>query len=58
MLKIMAMCALHQVGLMPHFTGPNRNAGHMHTLTAFPGQVLIEFDRGNQPLPYLPSSSS
>ena len=54
MLKIMAMCDTHKVGLMPHFTGPIGTAGHMHTLMAFPGQVLMEYNRGTQPLPYLP----
>jgi galactonate dehydratase len=54
MLKIMAMCDTHKVGLMPHFTAPIGTAGHMHVLTAFPGQVLMEYNRGTQPLPYLP----
>jgi L-alanine-DL-glutamate epimerase-like enolase superfamily enzyme len=54
MLKIMAMCDTHKVGLMPHFTAPIGTAGHMHTLMAFPGQVLMEYNRGPQPLPYLP----
>jgi galactonate dehydratase len=54
MLKIMAMCDTHKVGLMPHFTAPIGTAGHMHTLMAFPGQVLMEYNRGTQPLPYLP----
>lgn len=56
MLKILAMCDTHKVGLMPHFTGPIGTAGHMHTLMAFPGQVLMEYNRGTQPLPYLPES--
>ena len=54
MLKIMALCDTHKVGLMPHFTAPIGTAGHMHTLMAFPGQVLMEYNRGAQPLPYLP----
>ena len=41
MLKIMSMCDTHKVGLMPHFTAPIGTAGHMHTLMAFPGQVLM-----------------
>ena len=52
MLKIMALCDTHKVGLMPHFTAPIGTAGHMHVLTAFPGQVLMEFIRGAQA--YLP----
>ena len=54
MLKVMALCDTHKVGLMPHFTAPIGTAGHMHTLMAFPGQVLMEYNRGSQPLPYLP----
>ena len=54
MLKIMAICDTHKVGLMPHFTGPIGTAGHMHVLMAFPGQVLMEYNRGTQPIPYLP----
>ena len=49
MLKIMALCDTHKVGLMPHFTAPIGTAGHMHVLTAFPGQVLMEFIRGTSP---------
>ena len=44
MVKIMAMCDTHKVGIVPHFTGPIGTAGHVHTMTAFPGQVLMEFN--------------
>ena len=53
MLKIMALCDLHKVGIMPHFTGPIATVGHMQTLTAFPGQVLMEYNQGERPVPYL-----
>ena len=33
---------------MPHFTGPIGTAGHMHTLMAFPGQVLMEYNQGER----------
>ena len=46
MLKIMSLCDLHKVGIMPHFTGPISTVAHMHTMTAFPGQV-----HGEQRLP-------
>jgi L-alanine-DL-glutamate epimerase-like enolase superfamily enzyme len=55
MLKIMALCDLHKVGIVPHFTGPIATAGHMHTMMAFPGQVLMEFNLHNRPVPYLPN---
>ena len=54
MLKIMAMCDTHKVGIVPHFTGPIATAGHMHTMMAFPGQVLMEYNQGERPVPYMP----
>jgi L-alanine-DL-glutamate epimerase-like enolase superfamily enzyme len=53
MLKIMAVCDTHKVGIVPHFTGPIATAGHMHTMIAFPGQVLMEYNLGERPVPYL-----
>jgi galactonate dehydratase len=38
----------------PHFTGPIATAGHMQTMMAFPGQVLMEFNLHDRPVPYLP----
>ena len=54
MLKIMAVCDTHKVGIVPHFTGPIATVGHMHTMMAFPGQVLMEYNQGDRPVPYLP----
>jgi galactonate dehydratase len=54
MLKIMAVCDTHRVGIVPHFTGPIATAAHMHTMMAFPGQVLMEYNQGERPVPYLP----
>ena len=54
MLKIMAVCDTHRVGIVPHFTGPIGTAGHMQTMMAFPGQVLMEYNQGERPVPYLP----
>jgi galactonate dehydratase len=54
MLKIMAICDTHKVGIVPHFTGPIATAGHMHTMMAFPGQVLMEYNQGERPVPYMP----
>jgi galactonate dehydratase len=53
MLKIMAICDTHKVGIVPHFTGPIATTGHMHTMMAFPGQVLMEFNQHDRPVPYL-----
>jgi galactonate dehydratase len=54
MLKIMAVCDTHKVGIVPHFTGPIATAGHMHTMMAFPGQVLMEYNQGDRPVAYMP----
>jgi galactonate dehydratase len=54
MLKIMAVCDTHKVGIVPHFTGPIATAGHMQTMMAFPGQVLMEYNQGERPVPYMP----
>ena len=54
MLKIMAVCDTHKVGIVPHFTAPIATAAHMHTMMAFPGQVLMEYNLGDRPVPYLP----
>jgi L-alanine-DL-glutamate epimerase-like enolase superfamily enzyme len=54
MLKIMALCDLHKVGIVPHFTGPIATAAHMQTMMAFPGQVLMEYNLGDRAVPYMP----
>ncbi len=54
MLKIMAVCDTHKVGIVPHFTGPIATAGHLHTMMAFPGQVLMEYNQGDRAVEYLP----
>jgi galactonate dehydratase len=54
MLKIMALCDTHKVGIVPHFTGPIATAAHMQTMMAFPGQVLMEYNLGDRPVPYMP----
>ena len=53
MLKIMAMCDTHKVGIVPHFTGPVGTAAHIHTMTAFPGQVVMEYNYGGTPPPHI-----
>jgi galactonate dehydratase len=54
MLKVMAVCDTHKVGIVPHFTGPIATAAHMHTMMAFPGQVLMEYNLGERGVPYMP----
>jgi L-alanine-DL-glutamate epimerase-like enolase superfamily enzyme len=54
MLKVMAMCDTHKVGIVPHFTSPIGTAGHLHTMMSFPGQVLMEYNYGERRVDYLP----
>jgi galactonate dehydratase len=53
MLKIMALCETHAVGIVPHFTGPIATAALVHCLSAFSGPVLFEWNT-QLPLDYLP----
>lgn len=54
MMKIMAMCETHTVGIIPHFTGPIATAANVHVLAAFPGPVLMEYNNGPNGVSYLP----
>ncbi len=54
MMKIAAICETHFVGIVPHFTGPIATAALVHTLGAFSGPVLFEYNYGTRPIPYLP----
>ena len=49
----MAMCDTHKVGIVPHFTGPVGTAGHIHVTTAFPVQVVMEYNYGNTMPPHV-----
>jgi galactonate dehydratase len=52
------VCDTHKAGIVPHFTSPIATAGHMHTMMAFPGQVRMEYNQGQRPVPYMPNSES
>ncbi len=54
MLKIMALCDTHKVGIIPHFTSPVATAAHVHTMIAFPGQVLMEYNLHDRGVAYAP----
>ena len=52
-MKIATLCETHNVGMIPHGTGPISVAALTHTLGAFSGPVLMEC--GSLPKPaYLP----
>jgi L-alanine-DL-glutamate epimerase-like enolase superfamily enzyme len=54
MLKIMALCETHAVGMVPHFTGPVATAGLVNCLATYPGTVMFEYNYGGRKIPYLP----
>jgi galactonate dehydratase len=54
MLKVMALCETHAVGIVPHFTGPISTAALVHCLATFPAPVLFEYNYGDRPVNYLP----
>ena len=55
-MKIATLCETHNVGLIPHATGPISVAALTHTLGAFSGPVLMEC--GNLPKPaHLPQGA-
>jgi galactonate dehydratase len=46
MVKIAALCETHDIGIVPHFTGPIATAALMHCLGPFPGPVTFEYNFG------------
>jgi L-alanine-DL-glutamate epimerase-like enolase superfamily enzyme len=54
LLKILAMCETHVVGIVPHFTGPISTAALVNCLSTFPGVVLFEYNYGERVIDYLP----
>jgi L-alanine-DL-glutamate epimerase-like enolase superfamily enzyme len=54
MLKIMALCETHAVGIVPHFTGPVATAALVQCLVTYPLSVMFEYNYGNRQIPYLP----
>ena len=54
MMRVAAICETHNVGIVPHFTGPVSTAALIHTLGPFPGPVLFEYTFAGREIPYLP----
>ena len=54
MLKIMALCETHAVGIVPHFTGPVATAALVQCLATYPMSVMFEYNYGDRKIPYLP----
>jgi L-alanine-DL-glutamate epimerase-like enolase superfamily enzyme len=49
----MAMCESHDVGIVPHFTGPIATAAQAHALATFPFTVVFEYNYQTRRIPYL-----
>lgn len=54
MMKIAALCETHAVGIIPHFTGPVATAALVNCLATYSGPVIMEYNYGGRPIPYLP----
>jgi galactonate dehydratase len=54
MMKVAALCETHDVGIVPHFTGPVATAALVNCLSTFSGPVLMEYNYGGRPIDYLP----
>jgi L-alanine-DL-glutamate epimerase-like enolase superfamily enzyme len=54
MMKILAICETHFVGIVPHFTGPIATAALVNALGTFSGPVLMEYNFQGRTLPHLP----
>jgi galactonate dehydratase len=53
MVRICSLCETHEVGIVPHFTGPIATAAQVHTLGTFPIPVVFEYNYENRAVPYL-----
>jgi galactonate dehydratase len=53
LIRICAICETHDVGIMPHFTGPIATAAQVHALAPFPQSVVFEYNYTGRPVPYL-----
>jgi galactonate dehydratase len=54
LMKVLAICETHAVGIIPHFTGPIATAALVNCLSTFSGPVLMEYNYGGRPIDYLP----
>src|SRR4029079_11385810 len=54
MMKVAAICETHDVGIVPHFTGPIATAALVTCLSTFSGPLMLEYNYGGRPIDYLP----
>jgi L-alanine-DL-glutamate epimerase-like enolase superfamily enzyme len=53
LIRVMAICESHDVGIVPHFTGPIATAAQAHALATFPFTVVFEYNYQTRRIPYL-----
>jgi L-alanine-DL-glutamate epimerase-like enolase superfamily enzyme len=53
MIRICALCETHDVGIVPHFTGPIATAAQIHALGPYPMTVVFEYNYSTQKISYL-----
>jgi galactonate dehydratase len=53
LIRVMAICESHDVGIVPHFTGPIATAAQAHALATFPFTVVFEYNYQTREIPYL-----
>jgi galactonate dehydratase len=46
MVKVAALCETHDIGIVPHFTGPIATAALTHALGPYNGSVVMEYNYG------------
>jgi L-alanine-DL-glutamate epimerase-like enolase superfamily enzyme len=54
MVKILALCETHAIGIIPHFTGPLSTASLVNVLSTYSKPVLFEYNYGDGAIPHLP----
>ena len=50
MIRVCALCETHDIGFVPHFTGPIATAAQIHALGPYPLTVVFEYNYGDQPI--------
>ena len=53
LIRVCALCETHDIGIVPHFTGPIATAAQIHALGPYPQSVVFEYNYGTQPIAYL-----
>ena len=53
MIRICALCETHDIGIVPHFTGPIATAAQIHALGPYPQAVVFEYNYATQKIAYL-----